>query len=152
MPNSVNFPGTAYTNLADFTVLATEKIENTGNTTITGNIGLGFIPLVSGGAGGVSGTVSGFPPGTCTGRTDIQTTKSNQAAMELEQLFNTIYSFSGTPLQSGSLSGAYGPGTYKTPDNMYIDGTLTLTGSATDQFFFFAANPIFFGNKIGTSE
>jgi hypothetical protein len=138
--NYVNFPGTAFTNLRQYAVLANNRIENTLNAIaqIIGNIGV---------YNETSGIIEGFGQGggTCTGTKDTATPRAISAGSELQLLYDTFQRFKKPfSILNPVITGAYTPGTYIV-EEMKVEGTITLTGSATDQFFFISPTTIFFG-------
>jgi hypothetical protein len=140
--NYVNFPGTAFTNLRQYAVLANNRIANPLNSVaqIIGNIGV---------YNETSGNIEGFGPGggTCTGTKDTATPRAISAGSELQLLYDTFQLFRKPfSLLNPVITGAYTPGTYIV-EEMKVEATITLTGSATDQFFFISPTTIFFGES-----
>jgi len=119
----------AYTN---FSGLAASTLTNTGNSVVTGDIG------VSPGT-----SVTGFPPGTKTGVIRLNDAVAQAAHAAAILAYNNLAARSTTSDLSGQNLGGknLGPGVYNFATSAQLTGTLTLTGSATDRFIF----------KIGTT-
>ena len=142
---SISFPGQSYTNIGNYTVFAGNTITSTGVSVVTGNMGVGS----------AQGPISGFnrggiPPGqgTCSGNIDFAATVANT---ELNNLATAILAVIDKQpfLPSSNLGPAYGPGVYWSDGTaINANGTVTLTGNATDQFFFIAkgGGSLNFGN------
>jgi len=99
-------------------VLAGSTVTNTGNTVITGNLGL---------SPGTS--VTGFPPGTYTGTEHIADATAATAKTDLTTAFVAGNALSGAVTISGDLGGqTLTSGIYKSTSTIVITGTLTLDG------------------------
>ncbi|NNN16753.1 MAG: DUF3494 domain-containing protein, partial [Thermoplasmata archaeon] len=110
--------GTAST----YAVLANTTVTNTGNTVLTGN--LGIYP-------GTSSSITGFPPGTFTGTENAGNATAQTAQANATTAFdNAAVSDRGgcTPVTISSLSGTLTPGLYASGSSMAVTGTLTLSG------------------------
>lgn len=101
-----------------FAVLAGETITNTGQTTITGDVGLH-----------PGSAVTGFPPGKVHG----QVHKADSVALQAKKALTTAYlDAAGRPsghAVSANLGGrTLKPGVYRSGSSMGLTGTLTLDG------------------------
>ena len=102
--------------LADnFTILAGSTVANTGNTTVTGDIGL---------SPGTS--VVGFPPGTVNGTMHVANTTAAQAKLDLTTAYNDAAGRTPFTTVTGDTLGGLTP----TP-GVYHGGALSLTGNLT---------------------
>jgi len=110
-------------------VLAGSAVTNTGNTTITGDLGL---------SPGTS--VGGFPPGTFTGALHINDTMANQAKIDLTTAYNDAAGRTATDMVtlSGNIGGlTLTPGLYKSTSSLAIssgDVTFDAKGNANAVF------------------
>jgi hypothetical protein len=101
-------------------VLAGSTITNTGNTKITGDVGLS-----------PGSSVTGFPPGIIVGTLHISDSSADQAKLDLTTAYNDA---AGRTLGPVSVSGNLGgltlpPGLYKSTSSLEISsGDLTLDG------------------------
>lgn len=103
----------------NFRILAGTTITNTGATNVTGNIG------VSPGS-----AVTGFPPGTVSGKIDKADTAAANAEFALMTAYNTAQGRTNCPISvAGNLGGkTLGPGLYKSTSSLSISsGDLTLS-------------------------
>jgi hypothetical protein len=103
----------------NFRVLAGSTITNTGATTIHGNIG------VSPGS-----AVTGFPPGTVSGKIDKADTAAAHGEAAMQTAYNAAQGRSNCPISvAGNLGGkTLGPGLYKSTSSLSISkGDLTLS-------------------------
>jgi hypothetical protein len=113
-----------------FTVLAGSKVTNTGNTTVSGNLGLspGF-------------TVTGFPPGIVIGTQHLTDSIAVQAQVDLTTAYNDAAGRTPSP---GTIAGNIGgqtlaPGLYKSTSSLEIssgDLTLDAQGNANAVWIF----------------
>jgi Ice-binding-like len=115
---------------ANFRVLAGTTVTNTGATTIHGNLG------VSPGS-----AVTGFPPGTVTGKIDKADTAAANGQLALVTAFNNAMGRTNCPTSvAGNIGGkTLGPGLYKSTSSLAIssgDLTLTAHGHAGAVFIF----------------
>jgi len=128
---------------ANFAVLAYSTVTNTGNTTVTGNLGLS------------PGTaVTGFPPGILNG---TQYTGTNatavQAQIDLTTAYNDIANRIGgltIPGGPGQLAGrTLTAGLYTSASSLdlAVNGVLTLSGTATDVFIFQMGSTLTIGDN-----
>jgi hypothetical protein len=113
----VNEDGPIQMNLtSSFSVLAGTAINNTGNTTLAGDIG------VSPGS-----TVTGFPPGTYTGNQHLNDSTAVSAKLDLANAYAAAAARKegAVTISDGELGGrTLAPGVYKS-----VTGSFTLTGS-----------------------
>lgn len=103
---------------APFAVLAGQTVTNTGESTISGNVG------VSPGS-----AVTGFPPGEITNGTQFRAdTTAQQAQNDLTTAY--LAAAAQTPTQKlTSLGGqTLGPGVYNSSSSMSLTGSVTLNG------------------------
>jgi flagellar basal body-associated protein FliL len=121
---------------ANFEVLAGSGVTNTGNTIVTGNLG------VSPGT-----AVTGFPPGTVSGTTSIGVASAAGTGQgDLTTAYNNAQGLTLCPITvSGDLGGlTLTPGLYKSTSSLAITGTLTLDaqGNANAVFIFQIASTL----------
>jgi hypothetical protein len=121
-PAGVNL-GTA----GNFGVLAGAAVNNTGATTVDGDLGAGT-------------TVTGFPPGTVAGATHTNDATTIQAQLDLTSAFNDLAGRTDSvfTIPSGGLAGLLiGPGVYHA-GSLTNSGTVTLNalGDTTAVFIF----------------
>ena len=104
---------------APFAVLAgTPGVTNTGNTTITGNVGID--PAAS---------VTGFPPGTVNGTIHTADAVALQAKVDLVTAYNAAAGRTPvTAVAAGKLGGKTLVGGVYSGDALALTGTLTLDG------------------------
>jgi hypothetical protein len=124
-------------NTAHFAVLSYAGVTNTGNSVITGDIGVapgtsvtGFIPITSGGPGKVIGTIY-TPTKVCTAKNCITRTNDIAALGESSLLvaYNDAAARPAGPSEIGDIGGlTLTPGVYTSTSGMEISGTLTLSG------------------------
>jgi hypothetical protein len=115
---------------ANFGVLASTSVTNTGASVIAGSVGVS-----------PAGTVTGFPPGVVTapGTIEINDAASGMARNALI----TAYGLAGAETTTQNLTGqnlggkTLGPGVYTFNGSAALNGTLTLTGSG---FYIFQVN------------
>ena len=111
---------------ADFAVLASSTITNTGSTVVTGNLGL--YPGTS---------VTGFPPGTVSGTEYINNGTAQQAEIDANTAYVAMQALTPTIIPTELGGQTLAPGTYKAASGTFtLNGTLTLTGSATSVYIF----------------
>jgi hypothetical protein len=120
---------------ANFAVLAGSTITNTGNTTITGDVGLS------------PGTaVTGFPPGILNGTFHLADPVAATAKLDLSAAFNDAAGRIGVLTVPTELGGTtLPPGVYNSASGTFgITGTLTLDaqGNANAVFIFKAASTL----------
>lgn len=116
---------------ANYAVMATSTITNTGPTTVTGNVAIS--------PGGPT-SVTGFPPGVYTGELDAANADAVLAHTDLIVAYNdaagqtTTRNLTGTDLGGLTLT----PGTYTFDSSAQLTGTLTLDGGGdTNAVFIF---------------
>jgi hypothetical protein len=104
-------------NAAGFAVIAYSTITNTGNSVLTGNLGL--YPGTS---------VTGFPPGTVSGTQYIDDATAQNAINAAQATYNAIVAMpAGTTIVGGTLGGlTLTPGVYTASSSASLTGTLTL--------------------------
>lgn len=120
-----------------YAVIAAFGISNTGPSVLTGDVGLHP----------AAGTfITGFPPGTITGTTNTATTGDPVAALAARSALTTAYGGvrdAGPPTETVGAANLDGrtltAGIYFSPDDLYLDGTLTLSGGPDDVFIFQAS-------------
>jgi hypothetical protein len=120
---------------ANFAVLAGSTITNTGNTTITGDVGLS------------PGTaVTGFPPGILNGTFHLADPVAATAKLDLSAAFNDAAGRTGVLTVPTELGGTtLPPGVYNSASGTFgITGPLTLDaqGNANAVFIFKAASTL----------
>jgi hypothetical protein len=111
-----------------FAVLGDTAVTNTGNTVLTGN--LGIYPGTS---------VTGFPPGTYSGTEHIADAVAHQAHTDATAAATTLQAMGpGTDISSTDLGGYVAtPGVYSaTSTGTWSAGNLTLNGAGTYVFLF----------------
>jgi hypothetical protein len=107
--------------LGTFAVLGGSTVTNTGDTTVTGNLGVD--PGTS---------ITGFPPGSVTGTIYSAGPVSGLAQSQLTRALTSLGSLGpGTTLSSANLTGlTLSPGVYTVPaGTTNLAGTLTLNGN-----------------------
>lgn len=100
---------------ANFAVLASSTITNTGSSVITGNLGL--YPGTS---------VTGFPPGTVNGTEDVANSVAMNAGIDATAAYNAIVAMAPGTTESALGGLTLAPGTYSSGSSMDLTGTLTL--------------------------
>ncbi len=118
--------------LADnFTILAGSTVTNTGNTTVTGDIGL---------SPGTS--VTGFPPGIVNGTQHVTDAAAAQAKLALTTAYNDAAG--RTPFTTVTTLGGVNltPGIYHSDAALSLTGNLTLTGDANAVWIFQAGSTL----------
>ncbi len=107
-------------------ILGASAVTNTGSSVITGNLGI---------SPGTS--VTGFPPGTFTGREDIANVAAANAKAAAQASYTDLQARSPTTIATELGTQSLTAGVYKAASGTFtLNGTLTLTGSATDIFVF----------------
>jgi hypothetical protein len=132
-----------YPILASFGVLAADGVVNTGNTAVQGNVGVSV---------GTLSAITGFyPTGTATGTLEAIDTPGSTTVAANTELTNLIIAVNAkvsvaTPIPAELGGQSLGPGAYipSVGTEFTCNGTLTLTGGASDQFFFIATSTITF--------
>jgi hypothetical protein len=133
--NSVNFPG-SYATLGTYAVSVSNVVNLGGATAVNGNLGLSFISgLTQSGSSIINGSIN---------TSDFGDSFSYGSAMlEMQSLYNDISGFTGAVLSNIGNGSNFTAGTYKSTGPITVNGTITLTGTPTDQFFFIADNFLF---------
>ncbi|MFZ4457010.1 MAG: ice-binding family protein [Bacteroidales bacterium] len=114
---------------ADFAVLAGSAITSTGNTSVTGDIGLN-----------PGSSIGGFPPGVLVGTLLINTLLTSQAKLDLTTAYNDAAGRTSTDIVtlSGNIGGlTLTPGLYKSTSSLAIssgDLTFDAKGNANAVF------------------
>ena len=104
---------------ATFGVLAASTVTNTGNTVVTGDLGL--YPGTS---------VTGFPPGTVSGTQHINDTAAQAAQTAANSAFIAGNALTPATVISGDIGGqTLAPGIYTSASTIGITGTVTLDAS-----------------------
>ena len=127
-----SFLGTA----ANFAVLAGSTVANTGPSTVKGDLGLS-----------PGSAVTGFPPGTVTGKQYVADTTAAQAQLDLTTAYNDAAGRSvGAISVSGNLGGmTLASGLYKSTSSLEIssgDLTLDAQGDVNGVFIFQMASTL----------
>jgi hypothetical protein len=101
-----------------FAILAGSTVTNTGNTVVTGDLGLS-----------PGSSVTGFPPGIVNGTQHVNDATAATAKTDLTTAYNDAAGRStGAITVSGDLTGlTLTPGLYKSTSTLAISGTLTLS-------------------------
>ena len=101
----------------NFIVLGGTTVTSTGATAITGNLGVS-----------PGNTLTGFPPGTVSGTTNLANPAANQAQVDLTTAYNDAAGRTvGVITVAGDLTGkTLAPGLYKSTSSLAISGALTL--------------------------
>lgn len=101
---------------ADFAILSDQAISNTGNTVITGDMGMH--PGTS---------VTGFPPGVVNGEQHITDATALQAQIDATDGYNCLRALTTGTVIDGDIGGdTLTPGIYERASSLGITGTLTL--------------------------
>jgi len=103
---------------ANFAVLGGSTVTNTGATAITGDLGVSSPGL----------SVTGFPPGTITGKQRIGDPAANQAQRDAQSAYNALAGRTcNTPLTGQDLGGkSLAPGVYCFTSAAELTGQLVL--------------------------
>jgi len=113
----------------DFAIIAGSAITSTGNTAITGNIGLS-----------PGSSVGGFPPGIVTGNFEVNNTVSLQAKLDLTTAYNDAAGRTSTDIVtlSGNIGGlTLTPGLYKSTSSLAISsGDLSFDAKGNGEAIF----------------
>jgi hypothetical protein len=126
---TINMPEVALAGAADFAVLAGSSITNTGETNITGDLGL---------SPGTS--IGGFPPGILVGTKLINDPLATQAKLDATAAYNDLAGRTSTDIVtlSGNIGGlTLTPGLYKSTSTLSIssgDLTFDAKGNANAVF------------------
>lgn len=120
----------------DFAILASSTITNTGNTVVTGDLGL--FPGTS---------VTGFPPGIVVGTQHITDATANQAETDAAAAYVDLAGRTSTPIAAALDAQTLSAGVYTEASGTFnlatsANGTLTLNGSATDLFIFICTSTL----------
>jgi predicted secreted protein with PEFG-CTERM motif len=121
MSDATNNNFTSLGTAGNFAVLGSTSVTNTGNTVVTGNLGL---------SPGTS--VVGFPPGVVTGINHITDSSAAQARVDATTAYGALSNTACTTNESlnADIGGkTLGPGVYCFPSSAAITGTLTLSGN-----------------------
>lgn len=113
-----------------FAVLGASAVTNTGNSVLTGNLGI---------SPGTS--ITGFPPGTFTGSEHIADATAAAAKASAQAAYTDLQARTPTTIATALDAQSLTAGVYKAASGTFTlaqsgGGTLTLTGSATDIFVF----------------
>jgi hypothetical protein len=123
---------------ANFAVLASSGITNTGTTNITGDIGSSPTYGAPGGTITLSGTNHGADGVTATAKTDLAAAYTNAAGRTPDTTYPAAYDLGGLTLTTG---------VYKDPSSFGITGVLKLdAGDNPNAVFIFQA-----GSTLGTA-
>ena len=111
---------------APYSVLAGTGVVNTLATTISGNLGVS-----------PSSSVTGFPPGTVAGTTDLADAAAAAAQSDLVLAYNDAAARTPDGQFTGDQNGqTFTPGTYHTTAAFGLTGTLTLDGQGDPNSLF----------------
>ena len=124
---------------SSYAVLASSTITNTGSSVLTGDLGL--FPGTS---------VTGFPPGTVSGTEHITDSFASQAEVDANAAYVDMQSRPATAISSTLDGQTLTAGVYKESSGTFNlatsgNGTLTLSGSATDVWIFQASSTLVTG-------
>ncbi|HLG04142.1 MAG TPA: ice-binding family protein [Bacteroidia bacterium] len=117
------------TSAGSFAILSGSAVSNTGNTTVTGDLGLS-----------PGSSVGGFPPGVLIGTLHINDVIANQAKVDLTAAYNNAAGRTSTDIVtlSGNIGGlTLTPGLYKSTSSLAIssgDLTFDARGNANAVF------------------
>ncbi|MGD0014460.1 MAG: ice-binding family protein [Bryobacteraceae bacterium] len=128
----------------NFVVLAGSGISNTGNSVLTGDLGLS-----------PGSAVSGFPPGIVIGTQHVDDAGAVQAKADLVVAYNNAAGRTGATILPGDIGGqTYGPGVYHTNggDSLGITGTLHLSGAGVYIFQIGSTLDTAAGNSVVSLE
>ncbi len=122
---------------ANYGLLAYSAITNTGSSVVTGDIGVS-----------PAGAITGFPPGTVTGTTDINDSASAAARASATSAYTTLSTMSSTAISSTLDGQTLTPGVYSEASGTFNlaasgPGTLTLNGSG--QYVFICSSTLVTG-------
>lgn len=119
-------------------MLAGTAVTNTGNTTISGSLG------VSPGT-----SVTGFPPGLVAGQTNVANTAAAQAQLDLTAAYldaagRTPSTLLAADIGSGAVPAvsSLSAGVYRTASTLTVTGSLTLNGDSNSVFIFQVASAL----------
>ena len=112
----------------DFAILADQTVTNTGDTVITGDLGLH--PGTS---------VTGFPPGVVVGEQHVADAVALQAQVDATDAYNCLNAIPSTGVSNEDIGGeTLTAGVYESSSELDITGTLTLDGEGDpDAVFIF---------------
>jgi Ice-binding-like len=103
---------------ASFAVLANSTVTNTGNSVLTGNLGL--YPGTS---------VTGFPPGTFSGTEHVADSTADNAQIAAQATYTDLQSRPAGTTESALGGLTLTAGTYTSASSMSLTGTLTLNAA-----------------------
>lgn len=108
-----------------FAVLGATTVTNTGSSVLTGNLGLN-----------PGSSITGFPPGTVSGATDVDNTAAMNAQASALSAYTLLASHSSTTIASALDGQTLTPGYYSFSSGAATlaasaNGTLTLNGAGT---------------------
>jgi hypothetical protein len=116
--NAITGPGVALGTAATFAALGGSTVTNTGQTIVTGDLG------VSPGS-----AVTGFPPGIVTGGAiHAADPTAGQAQLDLTTAFNDAAGRAAGAVPADIGGTTVPPGVYKAPISLAVSGTVTLDG------------------------
>lgn len=116
----------AFGSARTYGILAASAISNTGNTVVSGNLGL--TP---------GSSITGFPPGTFTGVENVDNPAAVAAKASAQTAYTDLQSRSATTIATELGGQTLAAGVYHAASGTFtLNGTLTLTGSATDVYVF----------------
>ena len=119
-------PPVALTTAGNYSVLAGAAVVNSGGTTLSGSLG------VSPGS-----HLSGFAPGLVTGSTNLGTTISAQAQIDLQKAIDDASARTATTTLGGDLAGqTLNAGVYAAPGALTLSSTVTLDGQGNPNAVF----------------
>jgi hypothetical protein len=111
----------------NFAVMGASTVTNTGDTVVTGDLGL---------SPGTS--VTGFPPGTVVGTQHVADAVASQARTDLTAAYDAAAAQPATAVLSGQDLGGktLTPGVYRFASSAQLTGTLTLDGQSNPEAAF----------------
>ena len=132
---------------ATYAVLATTSIANTGNSVLTGDVGI---------TPNNASSVSGFPPGTYTGTLNAANAAAATALEDARTAYNACLAATTTTVFTAGADNTYNTtngqtltaGVYTVADaqNMRISGNLILSGNSESVFIFKIGGRVFASN------
>lgn len=121
-----------------FAILGASAVTNTGSSVLTGN--LGIFPGTS---------VVGFPPGTFSGQEHITDVAASNAQVAAQAAYTDLHTRSSTTIATELGGQSLAAGVYSAASGTFtLNGTLTLTGSATDVYVFQTATTLITGATL----
>jgi hypothetical protein len=121
-----SFGGPALRTARSYSVLAGTSVASTGDTTVSGDLGVS-----------PAGSIAGFPPGVVYGDTHLNDAHSQQALADLVLAYNAANSRTPTNEFSGDLIGqTFYPGVHHTSAAFALTGTLTLDANGDPNAIF----------------